>query len=420
MVNSNTGLATSLRGKKKTSSTAVRILRNTKLENEERCGTGSTSGNGYSDGPISIKFTNDYNILQLDRVVMQKFDHEKYEMLVLENELQQLRERRTEPLTLGELRILDSKIEKLSSKIHTLTSGTNRTTYLEKSKPLLERYRSYLTGPQVGKTGYDRERIMTIIDYLELTKDYIEIDYTHVIPSPTVSICRACCQPIDKQMMRDGSDSHCSNCGTTLPICMSGKVMDHNSDIYTKEYSDEKNFIKAFTRYQGQQKLTFKIEDVCAEIDEYLQSEGYKPASYYRSLSPDIYGKKKGTSLEMIDSALDAIKRTHLYESGNLIGKYLWGWVLFDLQHLKDGLISDYRETQGVYDAIPAEEKDRESSLSTQLRLFRLLQLRGHPCRPCDFKLPTQPESLRKQDALWKRMCDTVNRRNPKIYYIPM
>ncbi len=420
MTSSTPRLQAGLRQKKRGATTASRILRNSNSVNECKVKDSEDLELQANNDPLSIRFTNDYNILQVDKLVMAKFERDKNNLPSLEKELQQMKERRDEHLTIGELRILNAKMSELESTIVSISGGSRSVEYQRKSEPLLNIYRGYITSQRASNVEYDRDRILTIIDYLEIAKQYIEIDYLHMIQPQTTMICKGCDNPIDRRRLRDCNESHCPNCGVTRSSSSMGRGMELTTEISTKEYSDEKNFIKAFNRYQGIGCAVFDIVGVCLEIDTYLQSEGYYPASYYRSLPTNKWGKKNGTSLEMINTSLEAIKKTHLYESGNLIGHHLWGWTLFDLQHHREGMISDYRETQEVFEIIPPEEKDRDSSLSTQLRLFRHLQLRGHPCRPCDFKLPTQSDSLRKQDALWKIMCDTVNKRNPNIYYIPM
>ena len=52
----------------------------------------------------------------------------------------------------------------------------------------------------------------------------------------------------------------------------------------------------------------------------------------------------------------------------------------------KEKIISHYVMTQNVFLQIPKEERDRQSSLGTQYRLWRHLRF-GHKCYSDEFKL---------------------------------
>ena len=115
---------------------------------------------------------------------------------------------------------------------------------------------------------------------------------------------------------------------------------------------------------------------------------------------------------------LDALLETGYsgcYEDINYIMNQYWGWDLPDVSHLEDLILSDYAKTQKVWKNMSELEKGRKSSISTQYRLYRHLQLRGHMCHPDEFKLP-QPTSIRTYDNIWKILCDRCP--DPEIYYI--
>ena len=66
---------------------------------------------------------------------------------------------------------------------------------------------------------------------------------------------------------------------------------------------------------------------------------------------------------------------------------------------------------------ISIEQRYRISSLGTQYRLWRHLQLIGYPCEFGDFKIAENVDSIQTHHRLWKLMCDGAN--DPEIYYIP-
>ncbi len=372
---------------------------------------------------LNIKFTNDYNILHVDSIIMAHFSRSGDELAKLTSSMDKIKSQLLEPLTLGESRSLRSKLESLQSQYDRIASGVMKSEYENESRDYIDKYLQITKAESQSLVkSYNQGKIDIIMGYFDIAKKYMDIDAVHVVDVPTNIVCKGCLRILDDCPSSNESGYQvCPNCDVVRQVNINGRSGDTANEVSnTKEYSDLKNFRKAMQRYQGQQKVTFDIDAICNEIDLYLQSRGYKPASYYKDLPPDKYGKKKGTDLNLIEESLEAIKHTSLYESSNLIGHHLWGWVLPSLQKIENIIINDYKETQDVFDSLPIEIRERESCLSTQLRLYRHVQLCDYPCRQCDFKLPSQRESLRKQDAIWKIMCDTCNKRNPRIRYIPM
>ena len=84
--------------------------------------------------------------------------------------------------------------------------------------------------------------------------------------------------------------------------------------------------------------------------------------------------------------------------------------------HLKEKLIDKYNKTQKVFYQIPQCEKERNSSLGTQYRLWRHLQLESYQCYMDEFKIAENTDSLRIHNRLWKLMCDCCT--DPDIYFI--
>jgi hypothetical protein len=87
--------------------------------------------------------------------------------------------------------------------------------------------------------------------------------------------------------------------------------------------------------------------------------------------------------------------------------------------HLRELIIYHYNITQQIFNKIPVEERERDSSLGVPYRLWRHLQLVGHKCYIDEFKIVVNRESLNCHDKLWKRMTEEANLIDPSIYYIP-
>jgi hypothetical protein len=116
----------------------------------------------------------------------------------------------------------------------------------------------------------------------------------------------------------------------------------------------------------------------------------------------------------MLIDTLSRIGYNDFYEDANLIGHRYFGWIPPDVSKLEEVIMSDYDKTQMIYNILP---KERTSSMGTQIRLYKQLELRGHYCTIEDFKVVNMRESIEFADAVWKEMCEGCN--DPEIYFIP-
>jgi hypothetical protein len=175
------------------------------------------------------------------------------------------------------------------------------------------------------------------------------------------------------------------------------------------------NFLKAFTRYQGLQS-DCPNEKLYEELDEYFRRQNLPLGHEIRQLPLNERGRRGNTNHLMLWTALSAIERSAYYEDSNLIGHIYWGWTLPDVNQYRERIITHYNKTQKVFYEIPPEQRGRSSSLGTQYRLWRHLQLVGHDCRMDEFRIATNEDSLRTHDYLWRLMCEGAD--DPDIYYI--
>jgi hypothetical protein len=176
------------------------------------------------------------------------------------------------------------------------------------------------------------------------------------------------------------------------------------------------NFIRAFIRYQGLQPRDHITQELFDQLDQYFIQNGRPIGENIRKLPLNKRGKRGDTNHKMLWTALSHINRSELYEDTNLIGHLYWGWTLNNIMHHKETIIAHYIKTQKVFYQIPQEERGRTSSLGTQFRLWRHLQLVGHECYQDEFKIAENAESMRTHNRLWALMCEGSN--DPSIYYI--
>lgn len=382
--------------------------------------------------PVSVKFKTDYNINMLDNMIKSKLMSEMNDLGSLYSNLQALTLELSRVTTVVSHNTVLKKIESLKIKINEIQYGSRAMRYLNESKPLLDKYNSipkHVKYVDISDRNTDRdehevvdsddqERIDCIMKFLSIASSYIQLDITRERDIQPINKCKNCGYNL-KDVEIDIDGQQVCPCGYGRYKNKMDTMIDCGIPISpNKDYSDENNFKKTLIRFMGMQKINYDIQAVCDELDRYFISIGHKPAIYYRTMAPDAYGRKDGTSLSLLLDGLKEIKQPKLYEDANLIGSHLWGWVLLDLTGILETIMSDYRETQKVYESRPTSSRGRKSCLSTQLRMYGHLLIRGAMVQRNQFKIPKQRESLIKQDQLWMEMCQGAN--NPNIYYVSL
>ena len=381
---------------------------------------------------ITVRFKIDYNIRNVDRIIKAKLALELEEINILKAKVKQLEANKSDMFTILEYHSLRADIEKLSKKIQSIESGERIDRYTKLSKPLIEKYdkigKTIITVDiadrsekgQVIRTDEDRERILAIKSYLEMAKEFIDIEIIHEHGQSSNQLeCKGCGYSLDGVSISTEGQQICPSCGVERYVSKISKLIETSQDgsASCKEYSDKLNFKKAFYRFMGLQTANFDVKKICGLLDVYFKSVGYKSSKQYLDQPLNERGRKDGTSLTMMIDGLKHIKHSSLYEDSNLIASHIWGWKLPNLLHLEKTILADYDATQSVYDKMSPEMRDRKSCLSTQFRLFKHLQLRGCDVKSEDFKIPSQRDSLIRHDGLWKSMCEGCE--NTTIYYIP-
>jgi len=179
------------------------------------------------------------------------------------------------------------------------------------------------------------------------------------------------------------------------------------------EYSDRLNFEKAIDRYQGNQ-INKVPDDLYQSFNKHFTSQNFPAADEVKQLPANERGRRGSTTHRMLWDALAITGYSDYYEDSNLIGHNYWDWVLPNIKHLVEAMMSIYDKTQRVWNSIP--NKERSSSLGTQYRLFKILELLGHECHFDEFKI-AEGDSLDLHEQYWKLMCEQAN--DVSIYFIP-
>jgi len=366
---------------------------------------------------ILVRYNQDYNIAHLDAIIRRKLTVEQRQRaLLLKRTLIQERENVRSPQTVLDRRISLDNIASYEAELDELNRGIRLSEYNSRSAPLLLVYKqigparitvSFDTGlVNVKSNEREQERHRVIAAYFDVAADYIQLEVVREIKM--ANVCSGCETPLDDVLIDEGGMQTCPGCRAERFINVMPTHISTRND-----YQDRTNFLKAFRRYNGQQ-TDRTTPCLYRELDAYFIGRGRPSGAEIKKLPLDEWGWRGDTDLVMLFAALQAINRPDFYEDGNIIGHKYWGWTLPNASHLEEIILSDYDKTQPTYNALP---KERSSSMPTQFRLFKHLQMRKHRCRIEGFKLAGQRESLEFCEAAWKEMCERAG--DPEIYYIP-
>jgi len=373
---------------------------------------------------LCVSYINDFNLIKVHETILRKLKAEFNSIESLKEELLLQIDIIQKPQTIIDRNKTLKKIKNIKSEIDAIQRGLKIDKYLSKAEPMIQEYKRLI--PQKKKIDFlfkeeenedeekekdpeYRKKMKVIYDYLEFAKNYIKININQKKKNPNKCGCGY-----------DLSNVPIDNFGTQVcPECMTERhiigfnIYKNDTLASRNDYSDRDNFEKALMRYQGKQ--VDKIPDTLfGDLDKYFISRGKMDSETIKSQPLNSRGRKNGTGLPMLYKALLATGYSSLYEDANLIAHRYWGWKLPDVTHLESVIIEDYKKTQRVYNML---QKKRSSSLGTQFRLFKHLEMRGHQCSIGDFKVVKMRESIEHHNAMWRLMCEGCE--DPDIYFIP-
>jgi len=373
---------------------------------------------------LSVSYVNDFNLIKVHETILRKLKAESNQLTQLKTDLSFELDSIQKPQTIIERNKSLNKIKSIREEMQAIRSGIKIQKYLDKADPLIEEYKRIV--PQKRKIDFTckntqeldeeeendpkyRRKINLIDRYLYFARNYININV--VQRKKNVNKCGCGCDLTDVPIDNFGTQM-CPECETERYI-IGFNLYKSDTLASRNDYSDKDNFQKALLRYQGKQ--VDKIPDsLFGDLDKYFISRGKPTSEKIKCRTLDGKGRKVGTDLQMLYKALLATGYSSLYEDANLIAHRYWGWKLPDVTHLESIIMRDYEKTQRIYNML---QKERSSSLGTQFRLFKHLELRGHPCSIGDFKVVKMRESVEHHNAMWRDMCDGCE--DPDIYFIP-
>ncbi len=379
---------------------------------------------------IVANYTEDYNIFYLDEIIKKKLQQERYTVLPeykkrYKNYEIEIMQPQTYVMRDQTLKLM----EKLKSDIDDIESGNRLIQYEHKVKDILENYKTYSgtiktvvfdlnddEDEDYELTDEIKHRLFYIENFLEIASEYLDIDIVRVNKRPS-ELCVECGYALAKIATNEDGTQRCPQCLTEHDVIITMKSAKDGARINTNNMSEDEsidNFLRAFIRYQGVQ-TDVPPDSVYEELDDYFIRHGRPIGAEIQKCPLNARGRRGDTTHKMLWSALSQIGRSDYYEHANLIGHNYWGWTLPNVMHLRERIIDKYNKTQKGFYQIPPEERCRTSSLGTQYRLWRHLQLEDHECYIDEFKIAENPDSLRIHNRFWRIMCEACN--DPEIYY---
>jgi len=369
---------------------------------------------------VVAQYNTELNIFKIHEAIELRLNHKIHQLPEIENSLKLEHHKKRSQLTINEARTINKKITDFNNQIELIKSGKEIIEYNESVKTLLTLYSNVSTSISddiVSITGLVTkkkeetpeiisERLHIIDEYLKIAKKYIDIQITHV--EYIEPVCPVCNDPIENCEVDDEQQG--------LIVCKCGYQKESITlESYYKDssrvnlgnrnnYEDGENFHKVLMRYQGKEQQT-PPDKLYDQLDEYFSKIEFKLGSDIRKEPVNSKGKKEGTSMKLMESALSSTFNSAFYDNIWLIMHIYWGWTLNDITHLETKIMDDYKSTQIILNAMPVSKKGREASLNTQLRLYWHLKAVDWPCSKEDFRIPTSRDSLVLQEELMFQMC---------------
>jgi len=385
---------------------------------------------------IEATYKDNYNILTIDDIIRKKLRQEKHTHLDdLKIKYKNLEYQTNRPQNYVARETTINKMMEIKTQIDKIEKGESLIEYETKVKELIAAYKKYNgliktisfeisnNDDEIDNSSYDsekfEERNNIIEKYLEIASLYININIVK-INNCKKEVCCGCGMSLSKISPNDDGFIRCPNqeCQTENIMTVHTKISKEG--IYNNGSAPESidNFLKAFMHYQGLQNVKLN-DNLFDKLDDHFRKIKRPTGDQIKKLPLNSRGMRGDTDHKMMWTALSIVGFPEYFKHTNYICNIYWGWELPNVMHLKELIVYHYNITQQIYNKIPVEERERDSSLGVPYRLWRHLQLAGHECYIDEFKIVVNRESLNCHDKLWKRMTDEANLIDPSIYYIP-
>nr|QBK91141.1 MAG: late transcription factor 3-like protein [Pithovirus LCPAC202] len=365
----------------------------------------------YQEEHIHGTYHTDVDIIRIDELINKKLlleiaglGQKEKQMILLTNQLNSSVRRSEAVCIRKDLSELAAEIDQIRTK-QKLFKYQSLSDNLLKSYQEIGRYIQIINFGETAKIGnVDSNRLRIIMEYLGIARKYIKINLIHIEKSN--QDCQVCSTDLANVYPDDTGMIKCPGCQVETHYLQPTQQENYTVNNTGKSnYKDKETFVKGISRYEGKQKVSFP-SDLLDSLDSFFESKGYPS----RKNSPNIElvgtvegrRKRKGTSREMMMTALRETLFSGHYEDCNLLSNLIWGSELPDLTTIRDRILRDYDLSQQVFNRVKGS---RKSSLGADYRLFRHLWHLGFPCHPSDFKIVTTPAIIKYYEEVWEKVC---------------
>lgn len=301
------------------------------------------------------------------------------------------------------------KLSELQGYLDVVKSRTIISSYILEVTTVLESYTN------VKRSGQPHGSLLHYVEhFLSIARRYTPININRVQEDDGF-YCVSCDYKLDNMHDRDGFVI-CPKCHNRQPATQPVHPVSEGTLVSASvpESTGIANFRESFSRWQcqGGDHIT---DEFWVKLDKYYSDHGRPPAAFIRAQPINEKGWTYDTSVSMLIATLKVVEPDY-YEHINYIGHKYFGWLAHDVEHFWIKIEIHYHKTEHVLNSMSREERQRKSSLGTQYRLYRHLQMVGYPCSRDQFKIAENADSLSKHHKLWRKMCEGAN--DPEIFYI--
>lgn len=393
-------------------------------------GYGNKEGDSLTitDDCISGRYTDRLNLMEIHKAIVHKILQKQRMIPSMKKKLLEIDQRvisEDENLTGLDVIVLIKQKEKIKSKISEISDGKLMNSYMESCLPIVNKYMSMnFKAKEIdifSDVEYENDVVAISLIEMYLSKAS-EFAYLNITKEHSKSnLCDVCGYDLSDTTPGADGTLNCIGCGKEISYVDEESINMRESSLSKgnrNNYEDKINFEKALINYQGKQDPKFPI-DMMENLDKFFVMCGMMDSKYIReNVGKDRYGKRKGTSLNMMLYALKRIGLSCHYEDANLIMHKYWGSDLPDVSHLEDQIREDYAKSQAVF--LKIKNSGRKSCLNAQYRLFRHLRRLGYECSPTDFKLVGTVNTFRFHELCWENICNALDSPEDRWIYEPI
>lgn len=371
------------------------------------------------DISLNMVYTDDLNISKLAILVTDKIKQTYNNIL---SEINDYKNKLDKITSIIEIKYINKEIEILTKQLENYNDNKVEE-YLNRINDVVKKYNDFRPLQKIYSFANDVldecddnyiERQKIISEFLNISREYIEINITKIIRFTTTN-CPFCETDFVNNPYMSFNSTNCSKCGSDISMYIKNDYYkDYNRTNVTNRnnYEDRENFIKALKRFQGKQqnKLPDKLFE---DLTKYFKSYGFPTPDEIKNMPLNPNGTRGNFSRDLIYKALSETGNSDYYEDINLITHILWNWELPDLSDIEDLIIQDYDKTQEIYEKIKSTVSfqgkiNRKSSINIQYRLMRHLLHRGYKCSTSDFKIAKTDQIIEYYENLWSLICKEI------------